>query len=197
MLSTAVLLFFVIDPIGSLPIYATVLGRVPAARRRRVLVRELLFALAGMVLVLLAGRFVLRALHVSEPALSIAGAIILFLVALPMIFPTVRLSMETEASSEPFIVPLAVPLFLGPSTIAMLVLLGGGDAGTGRVATYGAVGIAWVAAAAVLVAGDAIASRLGKRGMIALERLMGMLLVAVSVEMLLGGLDAWLDARVG
>lgn len=190
MLSNTVLLFFVIDPFGLIPLYAALLGRVPLHRRTRVLVRELLIALLALILFLFAGKYLLLLMHISEPALAIAGALILFLIALPMIFPSIKLSMETEGSTEPLIVPLATPLFAGPSALTLVMLIG--SSGASRwpegVATVVA---AWLGAAIVLLLGNAIAGRIGRRGLIALERLMGMFLVAMSVEMLLSGISQY------
>jgi multiple antibiotic resistance protein len=185
-----VLLFFVIDPFGLIPLYVTLMSRVPAERRRPILVRELLIALLVLVVFLFAGRYLLRALHISEPALLIAGALILFLIALPMIFPSIKLRMDTETSSEPLIVPLATPLFAGPSALTLVMLIGSSADG-GWAAWLATVFIAWLAAAVVLLLGNAIASRIGERGLIALERLMGMFLVAMAVEMLLSGISRY------
>jgi multiple antibiotic resistance protein len=188
-LSNAVLLFFVIDPFGLIPIYAALLTRVPRERHMPVLVRELLIALVALVLFLFAGRYVLSALRISEPALLIAGALILFLIALPMIFPSVKLRLDSEGQSEPLIVPFATPLFAGPSalTFVMLIGSGAGDWST-RLAT---VLIAWAAASLVLALGSWIAAWIGARGLIAVERLMGMFLVAMAVEMLLSGISRY------
>ncbi len=192
MLSNAILLFFIIDPFGLIPVYINVLKKVPEARRTRVLVRELLIALVALFVFLFTGKYMLSVLHISQPALQVAGALILFLIAVPMIFPTVRLSMETEGDTEPFIVPLAMPLFVGPSAIAMVILMrSSADAG-GWPSWIGAILLAWAGASGMLLAGDWIARRVGKRGLVALERLVGMLLVAVSVEMLLGGVSGYL-----
>jgi MarC family membrane protein len=189
-LSNTVLLFFVIDPFGLIPLYAALLGRVPSERRTRVLVRELLIALVALILFLFTGKYLLSLMHISEPALAIAGALILFLIALPMIFPSIKLSMETEGSAEPLIVPLATPLFAGQSALTLVMLIGSG--GVSRwpegVATVVA---AWLAASVVLLLGNLIAVRIGRRGLIALERLMGMFLVAMSVEMLLSGISRY------
>lgn len=190
-ISNAVLLFFIIDPFGLIPIFVGILKGVAPERRNTILIRELLIALVILLLFFFAGKHILGALHISEPALTLAGAIILFLIALPMIFPSIKLSFETEGVGEPLIVPLATPMLAGPSAIAMVLLLGTSDAGsmTGRLAS---VGIAWLAAAIVLVIGMRIAARIGRRTLVAIERLMGMLLVAISVEMLLSGLRAFL-----
>lgn len=190
LISNAVLLFFVIDPFGLIPLYISLMSRVPADRRRAVLVRELLIALVVLVLFLFAGKWLLRALHISEPALQIAGALILFLIALPMIFPSIKLRMDTDTNKEPFIVPLATPLFAGPSAIALVMLIGNSADGEWGI-WLATVFLAWLPAAVVLLLGDAIARRVGERGLVAFERLMGMLLVAMSVEMLLSGISQY------
>jgi MarC family membrane protein len=191
MISNAVLLFFVIDPFGLIPLYAAILRRVPVERRTRVLVRELLIALVALILFLFAGKYVLRALHISEPAMTISGALILFLIALPMIFPTIKLSMESEGASEPFIVPLATPLFAGPSALAFVMVMGT-EAAANWVSWLGTVCIAWAGASAVVLLGHVFARWIGERGLVAIERLTGMFLVAIAVEMLLSGLSRYL-----
>jgi len=164
-ISNAVLLFFVIDPFGLIPVYVALLGRVPPERRLPILVRELLIALLALVLFLFAGRYVLAALHISEPALLISGALILFLVALPMIFPSVKLRLESEDHAEPLIVPLATPLFAGPSALTLVMLIGGGASEWPE--RLGTVLIAWASAAIVLLLGNWIAAKIGARGLIA------------------------------
>lgn len=189
MISNAVLLFFVIDPFGMIPVYIALLGRVPVQRRTPILVRELVIALLALLLFLFAGRYVLSALRISEPALLIAGGLILFLIALPMIFPSIKLRLDSDNQAEPLIVPLATPLFAGPSalTFVMLIGSGGGDWST----RLGTVLIAWAAASLVLALGSWIAAWIGARGLIAVERLMGMFLVAMAVEMLLSGISRY------
>ncbi|MCR9218314.1 MAG: MarC family protein [Phycisphaerales bacterium] len=189
MFSTAALLFFIIDPFGLIPLFLSVLNKLPEERRTKVLVRELLIALVALLVFLVAGKYLLRTLHISEPALTIAGAIILFLISLTMVFPSIKLSMESEGSGEPFIVPLAIPLFAGPSAIALVMLIGSGQQPGGWPQWIGAVVIAWAGASAVLLLGAKLAKLVGARGLIALERLMGMLLIAISVEMMLSGIS--------
>ncbi|HEY8521184.1 MAG TPA: MarC family protein [Gammaproteobacteria bacterium] len=187
MLSDALLLFFVIDPFGLIPLFATIMRRVPPERRTRVVMRELSIALLVLIVFLFAGRYILRLLHISEPALAIAGALILFLIALPMIFPSIQLSMESEGDTEPFIVPLATPLFAGPSALAFVMLMSSGERAEWPV-WLATVVLAWAAASAVILLGNVLASLLGRRGLVAVERLMGMLLVAIAVEMMLSGI---------
>jgi len=190
MFSTAALLFFIIDPFGLIPLFLSVLNKLPEDRRNKVLIRELFFALIALLVFLVAGKYLLRTLHISEPALTISGAIILFLISLTMIFPSIKLSMESEATGEPFIVPLAIPLFAGPSALALVMLIGSGQQPGGWPTWIGAVVLAWLGASIVLLLGAKLAKLVGVRGLVALERLMGMLLVAISVEMMLSGIRA-------
>lgn len=193
MLANAILLFFVIDPFGLIPLYIAIMSRVAVERRRRVLIRELLIALVALIGFLFAGRSVLALLHISEPALAIAGALILFLIALPMVFPTIKLSMGTEGGGEPFVVPLAMPLFAGPSALTLVMLIGSDPETGGWPEWLGTVLIAWLAASVVLLLGNAIVDKVGQRGLVALERLTGMFLVAMSVEMLLSGIGRYFN----
>ncbi|HEX5048774.1 MAG TPA: MarC family protein [Gammaproteobacteria bacterium] len=193
MLSNTVLLFLVIDPFGLIPIYLSLMRRVPPERRTRVLLRELTIALAALVLFLFAGKYLLALLRISESSLAVSGGLILFLIALPMIFPAIKLGFTAEGSSEPFIVPLATPLFAGPSALTLVMLIGNDRDGAWP-AWLAAVFAAWLAAAVVLLLGNAIAKLIGERGLVALERLMGMFLVAMAVEMLLSGLAAYFRA---
>jgi multiple antibiotic resistance protein len=189
MISNAILLMFVIDPFGLVPLYAAIMRNVPVERHRTVLIRELLIALVALILFLFAGRYLLAVLHISAPALTIAGALILFLIALPMIFPSIKLSMRSDETTEPFIVPLATPLFAGPSALAFVMLMGSGSTDqTGWPSWLGSVLLAWGASAVILLLGNALITALGQRALIAIERLMGMFLVAIAVEMLLSGI---------
>jgi|SRR5262245_14975563 len=189
--SAAVLLFLVIDPLGNIPMFLVALREVEPARRQTVIVRELLIALAVLLLFLFAGPFLLWIFHISEPSLSIAGGVILFLIALRMIFPNRDGSFAELPDKEPFIVPLAVPYLAGPSAIATVMLMVARE--PQRLPEWIlAVGAAWLASAAILYSGARLSRVLGQRGLIALERLMGMLLTAVAVQMTLTGIRAFL-----
>src|SRR5690606_4206794 len=118
LLSAAVLLFFVMDPLGNVPLFLTALARVEPGRVRAIIVRELAVALVSMVFFLFAGRPLLAQLHVSPSALTAGGGVILLLIALRMIFPSIERSLREEVAEEPFIVPLAVPYTAGPSVLA-------------------------------------------------------------------------------
>lgn len=191
LLSAAVLLFFVMDPLGNVPLFLTALKDVPPARQRLVIVRELLIALLVLILFLFLGRFVLGVLHVSPQALTIAGGVILMLIALRMIFPSPETSLKEQVHEEPFVVPLAIPYTAGPSTMATELLFMSREPERWPV-WLGAVCIAWLASAVILYFSGNLRRVLGDRGLTAIERLMGMLLVTVAVEMLLSGIAQYL-----
>ncbi|MEX2498835.1 MAG: YhgN family NAAT transporter [Wenzhouxiangellaceae bacterium] len=189
-----VLLFVVMDPLGNIPIFVSVLDHVRPERRYRVLARELIIALAILFAFLFGGQYLLAALHLSQYSVSVAGGIILFLIALKMIFPVPRQMRdddEPDDDEEPFLVPLAVPMVAGPSAMAILLLLA--TRHPDRLGLWSlALFLAWAATAIILAAAPLIKKLLGKRGLIAVERLMGMLLVAIAVQMFLEGVTEFL-----
>jgi multiple antibiotic resistance protein len=186
-LSAVVTLFLVMDPLGNVPLFLSVLKAVPPHRRRLVLVREILIAFAVLVVFLLLGGGLLRFLGLEPEAVSIAGGIVLFLIALRMIFPGQGSPSGDALEGEPFVVPLAIPLVAGPSALATLLLLQSAPGATLHELML-AVTIAWGFSAVILLSSTSLYRVLGERGLIAMERLMGMLLVMVSVQMLLNGL---------
>ena len=191
-LSAIVTLFLVMDPLGNVPLFLSVLKSVPAARRQRVLLRELGFAYVVLVLFLLIGNALLRFLGLEQEAVSIAGGIVLFLIALRMIFPGQGSLTEGALDGEPFIVPLAIPLIAGPSTLATLLLLDRTVPSSTMTLLF-VVTVAWALGGAILLSSTFLYRVLGERGLIAMERLMGMLLVMVSVQMLMDGIATFLD----
>lgn len=190
-LSAAVLLFLIMDPLGNIPVFLGLLRPLPPRRRLYVLARELLIALAILFVVLFAGQWVLAGLHLRQESISIAGGIVLFLIGVKMIFPTAEGLFGEIPDGEPLIVPMAVPLIAGPSTMAALLLLA--NQNPGRTADWSlALVLAWVATAAILFSATWLYRLLGTRALSALERLMGMLLVALSVQMVLDGVAVYL-----
>ena len=190
LVSAFLLLFLVMDPAGNVPVFLSTLAPVSPERRRLVIVRELLIALSVLVLFLFAGPTVLQALGISEQALSIAGGIILFLIALRMIFPGQGGATGDEIEGEPFIVPLAIPLLAGPSAMASVMLVMSTD--PARWPTWlAALLLAWTASAIILLLANRLSRIFGQRGLIAIERLMGMILTAVAVEMFMRGVAAY------
>lgn len=188
--SAIVLLFLVIDPFGNVPFFMAALKDVDPARRRHVIVRELLIAYAVMVVFLFVGQPLLQILGISGPALTIAGGVILFLIALRMVFPIRGQNLHENVDGEPFIVPLAIPYVAGPSVLAVELLLMSDEPGRWPVWLL-AVSVAWLGTAIVVLFGNQVAGRLGSRGLIAVERLMGMILVAIAIQMFLTGADMY------
>ena len=184
--SAAILLFFVMDPIGNIPLFLAALRPVDPARRLLVVGRELLIAYGLLVGFLYAGRPLLAVLGISEPALTMAGGIVLFLIAIKMVFPTAHGSLGEAVEGEPFVVPLAIPYIAGPSALATVLLMTSRDPGR-HTEWLLAVSLAWLASAAILLLGAKLSRFLGDKGITAIERLMGMVLVASAVQMFLDG----------
>ncbi|MDX1438553.1 MAG: MarC family protein [Rubricoccaceae bacterium] len=190
LVSAFLLLFLVMDPAGNIPLFMAALAPVEPSRRAKVIVRELLVALAVLVLFLFAGPTILNAIGVSEEALSVAGGIILFLIALRMIFPGRGEPSGEDVAGEPFIVPLAIPFLAGPSAMASVMLIMSSDPVRWPVWLL-AVLLAWAASGMILLLGNRLSRFFGRRGLIAIERLMGMVLTAIAVEMFLRGLQTF------
>jgi MarC family membrane protein len=189
--SAAILLVLVMDPLGNVPVFLTVLKEVDPARRKTIIMRELLIALGVLLLFLFLGRFILEVLAINEPSLSLAGGIILFLIALRMIFPSPEGMFSHHPDREPFIVPLAIPLVAGPSAMASILLLVTRE--PARLLDWlVALSGAWALTALILIASTPVSRALGSRGLVAVERLMGMILTTISVQMFLNGIRQFL-----
>ena len=190
-LSAALLLFLILDPLGNVPVFLSVLKPLPPHRQRGVLVRELLIALAVLMAFLWGGKYALELMHLRQESVAIAGGIVLFLIGIRMIFPRPEGLLGELPDGEPFIVPLAIPLIAGPSGMAAVMLMGSNE--PHRLGEWSlALLLAWAATAAILLCAPLLYRLLGRRALSAVERLMGMLLVAISVQMLLDGLSAYL-----
>ena len=188
--SAAVLLILVIDPFGNVPLVVAALKNVPPARRARVVLRECAAAYAILVAFMAGGQTFLRWLHLSETSLEIAGGVILFMIALRMVFPRPEGIFGDPPGAEPFLVPLAIPSIAGPSALATVMLMASRDpAKVGEWAL--ALTAAMVATTVVLVAAHRLQAVLGERVVIAFERLMGLVLTALAVQMLLDGVRSF------
>ncbi len=183
--AAAATLFFIMDPLGNIPLFNSILARFDAKQRSRIVARELLFALVILLVFLFAGTTILEFLRLSESSLSIAGGVLLFIIALRMIFPKPA-AQDSEIDEDPFIVPLAMPMVAGPSTIAILLLLSSNE--PERIWEWcAALIIAWAGCTVLLTTSPFMLRVLGNRGLRALARLMGMLLVLLATQMLLNG----------
>lgn len=191
LLSLTISLFLLMDSIGNLPIFLSLLKEIPAKRQRVIILRELLIALGAMIFFYYVGEVLLNALGVKQHTVIIAGGIILFLISLKMIFPA-RKSPDVDVhdvSKEPFIVPLAIPLVAGPAVLAAIMLYSHQDGNNWVILS--AIVIAWAASTLILLSGTFLKKILGWRGIIACERLMGLILTLIAVQMFLEGVSLY------
>lgn len=191
LLSAATMLFLIMDPLGNLPVILSILKHIDPKRRRVILVRELCIALVILMAFLFGGQTVLNFLHVQPETLSISGGVILFIIAIRMIFPQPGGVTGLAAGEEPYIVPMAIPMIAGPSVMASLLLLSSQE--PDRLGDWAAaLLIAWGASFVVLMFYNFFHKLLGERGLKAVERLMGLLLVMISMQMLLDGIKDYI-----
>ena len=192
MASGVITLFLIMDPLGNIPLFLHTLKVVPAERRQRVLLREIALAFVVLLVCVFLGRPALTLLGLEQESVSIAGGIVLFLIALRMIFPADTHATVDAPEGEPFLVPLAVPLIAGPSTLAALLLMQSSPQ-IHTLELLVALTIAWALTGAILLSSTFFYRVLRERGLIAMERLMGMLLVMIAVQMFMTGLKTFLD----
>ncbi|WHZ20829.1 MAG: MarC family integral membrane protein [Rhodanobacteraceae bacterium] len=193
--SACITLFLVLDAPGNVPFFLSVLKDVPPKRRRWVMIRELLIALGVLVAFLVGGRELLSVMQLRQEAIAIGGGVVLFLIAIKMVFPPKDGGgiFGPAGQGEPFIVPLAIPGVAGPSAMATLLLLT--SAQPGRELEWGvALLVAWLATAVILLGSTWLFKFLGESVLAAMERVMGMLLIALAAQMILGGVEAYLKA---
>lgn len=197
-LSSTFLLFLVLDPVALAVMLPSLLRMVPPERRTRVIVREMIFGLILLLLFLFAGGQILDFFGLETSTLSISGGVVLFLIALGMIFPGIAaMTSATDGSeerrqTEPFIVPIAIPLYAGPSSLAIVMLNGSQFLGTQNFFVFlASLFAAWAASLALVLLSPVLVKRLGRRGSAALERFVGVMLILISVQMILGGFSAY------
>ena len=189
-LSALILLLLVLDPLGSLPIFIPIMNSVPREKRRRVAVREVLIAFAVLLGFMFTGEAFLRVMHLSERSLEVAGGVILLMVAIRMIFGAEGGVYGMPEGKEPLIFPLAIPLLAGPSAMATVLLLASRQ--PDRLASWvGALTAAMLVSGVVLLLCDHIRRWVGDSVVSATEKLMGLVLTAIAVEMILAGLKRY------
>ena len=190
-IQTFILLILVTDPFGNVPLFVSAMAQVPRERRWKVVVRECLIAFIVLLLFMFFGRHLLAAMQLSEVSLRIGGSVILFLIALRMVFPQPGGPFGELPGGEPFIVPLAIPAIAGPSALAT-VLLFSSDSTVEVMVHVGAltaVASVWLV---VFLFAERLQDKLGPQVMTAFERLMGLILSAMAVEMFLAGIRAFI-----
>ena len=189
--STAVLIFFILDPLGNIPLLLSILKNIDKQRHSKIILREMLIGLVILVIFLFFGEQFLSLFHLQTPSITIAGGIIFFVISLKMIFPSANGGdvFVTSKDDEPLVVPIAVPMIAGPAALATLLVLAKTNAEhTGSL--FVSLLLAWGLAAGVLLFSPHLYKILKAKGLKALERLMGMLLLIMSVQMFVDGILA-------
>ncbi len=189
--SIAFALFLLMDPLGNVSLFVSLLKNFPAKKQKKIILRELLFALAIIIFFYFVGDYLLDLIQVQQYTILISGGVILFLIALRMIFPEVfAVKNEENPLEEPFVVPLAIPLVAGPAVLAAVMLYSQQNKPIWTVLT--AILIAWVATTAILLASNFLKNIFKEKGLIALERLTGLLLTLIAIQMFLQGISLYL-----
>lgn len=186
-------LFFLMDAIGNIPVFIAILKKYPVKKQRWIIVRELTIALLTMITFYFGGNFFLDSLGISKETVRIAGGIVLLIISLKLIFPS-RENEEKEDIKEPFIVPLAIPLIAGPAILASLMIYSGQDIKTFDVVL--SILIAWSLSTLILLCAPFLQKILGHRGIAALERLMGLILILISIQMFIDGIDGFISCKL-
>lgn len=190
--SAVVLLLLVTDPWGNVPLVPALVAGCAPERRRRVILRECLIAFVILLAFMFGGHTFLQVMHLSEASLSIAGGVILFLISIRMVFGSPEGIWGDVAKGEPFIVPLAVPFIAGPSALATVMLMATRD--PSRIGMWAAaITVTMAIVTVILVFAEKIRVVLGEKAVIAIERLAGLILTAIAVEMLLGGIRSFVS----
>ena len=191
LLSLALSLFIVLNAFGNIPLFLSLLKGIPRKRQKQIVFRELLIALFIIIVFNYIGVWLLKFLNVTQEIVQIAGGVILFLLSLKMLFPKEKKEIEAELKkiTEPFIVPLAIPLVAGPAVLAAVMVY---SPQIPNVLMIGAIFIAWLATLLILLLSAHLSSWMGGRGLMALERLMGFIMVLIAIQMFLSGLKTFM-----
>ncbi len=190
-ISSVITLALVMDGFGNIPLFIAALKKVAPERRKTVLLRELGIALLIMVAFLFLGKWFLHAFGIHEYSLSMAGGIILFIISIKLVFGGEEDPKSDPKEDEPFVVPLAIPLVAGPAALSMVMITAAQQ--SNKLMTLGAVIVASLINSLILLASFPLSNLLGKRGLIAIERLTGMILVLMSVDMVMGGISSFMS----
>jgi multiple antibiotic resistance protein len=186
-LAAIFLLIIIMDPIGNVPVFLSILKNIPLERRKKIIIRELIIAFAILLFFMFIGRYLLQLLQIEQSSLGIAGGIILFIIAIRMIFPGTKPMFTHNEEAEPLVVPLAIPMLAGPSAIAAVILLMAQEPSR-WIEWIFVVFVASLISGVILISSEALGSKLGNRALTAIERLMGIFLIMVSVDFILDGI---------
>lgn len=182
----SILLYLIMDPIGNITSFLKLINQVPQDRQRWVTIREMLIALVALLLFDLLGEFIFSILQITEPTVRVSSGVILFLIAIKILFSSKTSLRANLPNEEPFIVPLAIPLIAGPSALATVMLFARIE--PNQFVMIGAIITAWFAAVVTLFLAKPLLKALGRNGLLACERLMGMVLVMLAIQRFLEGI---------
>lgn len=185
-ISLTILLYLIMDPIGNVSSFLKLINMVPPERQRWVTIREMLFALVAMLAFYFFGEFLFSVLEISEPTVRVASGVILFLIAIKILFSSKTSLRANLPNEEPYVVPLAIPLIAGPSLLATIMLFS--HIVTDPIVMLGSILAAWAAAVVTLFLSKPLLKTLGRNGLVACERLMGMILVMLAIQRFLEGI---------
>lgn len=187
LLSITLVLFLIMDPIGNIKPFLTMMHEIPPNRQRVVVFREMLIALAAMMIFSLLGEYIFEILQISETTVRLSAGIILFLIALQILFPSKQAIRSNLPKEEPFITPLAIPLIAGPSLLATILLYS--HLVESYALMFSAILIAWLVASIILLFSKQIQNVLGDNGLLACEKLMGMILIMLAIQRFMEGVQ--------
>lgn len=185
-LHLAFLFWIILDSVGNVPIFVSLLKYYEPARQRRIIMRELLIALFFMIIFLFFGHGFFTLLNVSPQSLQLAGGIILFIIAMRMILSGPKKELSGPPPKEPLIVPLAVPAVSGPGILATIILYSGAE--NSKLGVFIAILIAWLLSIPPLLFAPSIKAWIGENGTVTIERLFGYIIVLIAVQMALEGI---------
>jgi multiple antibiotic resistance protein len=184
--SLSLVLFLIMDPLGNMHSFLNYLEGLKPARQKFIILREMLIALLAMLAFNFLGEHLFRLLEISDTTVYIASGVILFLVAIKILFPQPELTEPKKPEGEPFLVPLAIPMVAGPALLATIMLYA--DTETSNWTMLGAIIIAWSVCCLLLLTSKQIVNLIGMGGLTACEKLMGMILILLSVQRILQGI---------
>ncbi len=186
-ISVAILLMFVLDPFGNIPLLISLIRHYDRKRQLRIIAREMSIGLAILLFFLFFGNSFLSIFHLETSSVTIAGGVIFFIIGLRLSFPGEKGAVPVNTDEEPFVVPIAMPMIAGPSALASLLVLSKQHP-TEHFGLFVALLLAWILSAIVMLMSPLLLRVLKNKGLIALERLMGMLLLIMSVQMFVNGI---------
>lgn len=194
LLYLTLILFLTMDPVGNVSPFLTMVQDIDPKRHKIIVLREMLIALVFMVAFYLLGDFIFNLFHMDDPTLRFTSGVILFLTAIKILFPAADGLRANIVPGEPYVVPLAIPLIAGPSLLATILLFT--NQASSQPIMLQAIFIAWAMALVVLLFADKLRKYLTENGLMAAERLMGMILVMMAIQRFLEGIKSFIDCKL-